>query len=145
VRTQDAFLRDFELPIAACKSFRTASNASASATDYYDDGFHSMHNLFCQLNSLAAVTSMWRETRRNYDAVLYLRPDVLFNCRLPVEQLDVLAGDTVYVPDFHHWHGWNDRFAMAAPAAAALWGDRRAPAARLVMELVLATSLRGSC
>ena len=84
----------------------------------------SIRNLMCQLNSLAEVTALWRGSNRTYDAVLYLRPDVLFNCPFPVDVLDTLQDSTVYIADFHHWHGYNDRFAMGAPQVVGNWGDR---------------------
>lgn len=92
---QDEFLEEYELPIKACQTFQLGSRASASAVDYYEDQFTSVRNLMCQLNSLATVTALWRETKREYDAVLYLRPDVLYNCPFPVERLDSLEDNKV--------------------------------------------------
>lgn len=67
---------------------------------------------------------MWRAQRANYDAVLYLRPDVLYNCPLPVDAIRNLKQNTLYIPDFHHFKGYNDRFVLGSPMAAANWGDR---------------------
>jgi hypothetical protein len=92
---QDDFLKDYELPIKACQTFQLGAHTSASAVDYYEDQFASVRNLMCQLNSLATVTALWRDTKREYDAVLYLRPDVLYNCPFPVERLDSLEDKKV--------------------------------------------------
>jgi hypothetical protein len=92
--------------------------------DYYEDNFKSYQNLLCQLNSIQQVTSMWRGSEREYDAVFYLRPDMLYNCPFPVHVLDNLRSDAVYIADFHHWHGYNDRFALGRPEAVGLWGER---------------------
>lgn len=121
---QDAFLEEYKLPIAACKMFSLKNHSSASSKDYYKDGFQSLNNLLCQLNSLQEVTSMWKSSGHDYHAVLYLRPDILYNCPFPTVALDSLETGSVYIADFHHWHGYNDRFAMGRPDTVGLWGDR---------------------
>ena len=113
-----------ELPLEACKTFQLDGRESASREDPFHDGFTSVQNLLCQLNSVAAVTHLWRAAGTAYDAVVYLRPDVYFNCPFPVDVLETLADNTVYVPDFHHWGGLNDRFAMGKPRVVEHWGER---------------------
>lgn len=51
-----------------------------------------MVNLFCQLNSLNRVSRLWRSRRgiKDYKAVLYTRPDVIYNCKFPVVHLNNL-------------------------------------------------------
>ena len=122
---QDDFLREHALQIRACESFADGNGtASASSVDAYRNNFTSVHHLLCQLNSVAAVTRLWRAAGTAYDAVVYLRPDVYFNCPFPVDVLETLADNTVYVPDFHHWGGLNDRFAMGKPRVVEHWGER---------------------
>ena len=67
---------------------------------------------------------MWKSSGHDYHAVLYLRPDILYNCPFPTAALDSLETGSVYIADFHHWHGYNDRFAMGRPDTVGLWGDR---------------------
>ena len=122
--SQEAFLEEHELAIEACKRFSYKNHTSASHKDPFKDDFNSVKNLLCQLNSVASVTHMWRADAHPYDAVVYLRPDVLFNCPFPVDVLEALEDDTVYVPDFHHYGGVNDRFAMGKPHAVERWGER---------------------
>ena len=121
---QEDFLEDYKLPLQACQTFSTDNSTSASAVDYYEDSFSSIRNLMCQLNSIAAAAALWRQSGRQYGAVAYLRPDVLFNCALLPEWVQSVKQRTVYVADFHHWHGFNDRFALGTPETMALWGDR---------------------
>ena len=124
---QDEFLEEYKLPIKACETFSFEGVSSASAVDYYEDNFKSYQNLLCQLNSIQQVTAMWRGSETKYDAVFYLRPDMLYNCPFPVQLLDNLRSDAVYIADFHHWHGYNDRFAFGRPETVGLWGQRCAP------------------
>ena len=83
-------------------------------------------NHLCQLNSLSTVASLWQKhhVSRQYSAVIYARPDVLYNCPLPVERLSNLQQDTVYMPSHSLGHGVNDRFAMLTPAMAAVYATR---------------------
>lgn len=121
---QSDFLANYKLPIEACKSFELGSQQSASAKDPYNDDFASVHNLLCQLNSIDEVTSLWRTSTTRYDAVVYLRPDVLYTCLFPIDVLETLQDNTVYVPDFHAWGGINDRFAIGKPDAVVHWSGR---------------------
>ena len=114
-RMQEDFLAEYELPIKACQTFQSGTHASASAVDYYEDQFTSVRNLMCQLNSLATVTAMWRETKREYDAVLYLRPDVLYNCPFPVERLDAMEDGKVC------GHDWGTAASHTNGKSAFLW------------------------
>lgn len=54
-----------------------------------DQKFESLSNHLNQLRSLSEVAYLWRgaHAERNYTAVIYARPDVLFNCPFPVEHL----------------------------------------------------------
>lgn len=113
-RLQEDFVREYEASMLACRA----------TGDFYGNEFATITNLFYQLNSIRLVTALWRDSRRVYDAVVYLRPDLLYNCRFPVAQLQDLAPNTWYVADNHHFEGLNDRFVMARPSEAALWGDR---------------------
>ena len=93
---QADFLAEYELPIKACQTFKFGKRTSASTVDSFNDHFKSVRNLMCQLNSLATVTAMWRDTKREYDAVLYLRPDMLYTCPFPTERLEGLENGKVW-------------------------------------------------
>ena len=57
-----------------------------------DPNFNNMKNLLCQLNSVHHVSNIWQRhhEKRNYYAVIYARPDVLFDCNFPVHYLENL-------------------------------------------------------
>lgn len=46
-------------------------------------------NMACQLNSLLRVNRLWRQehVKKKYAAVLFIRPDNLYNCPFPVQNL----------------------------------------------------------
>lgn len=124
-RVQDEFLEEYHLQISACETFAFKDEVSASAEDPFDDDFQSVSHLLCQLNSASVVTNLWRNSSTEYDAVAYLRPDVLYNCDFPVEELDALDDNTAVIADFAHMRGGlNDRFLLASPRVAEIWGDR---------------------
>lgn len=53
------------------------------------DDFSIMQNLLCQLNSIREVNELWKAAHAHapYEAVIFARPDVLFNCPFPVQFL----------------------------------------------------------
>lgn len=52
--------------------------------------FQTTYNLLCQLNSVYEVSRLWQKQHAltPYHAVIYARPDVIYNCRFPVHFLD---------------------------------------------------------
>lgn len=58
-------------------------------TDKDPDG-QNLVNLMCQLNSLNEVSHLWRRhhATRRYAAVIYARPDVLYNCPYDTRLVD---------------------------------------------------------
>jgi hypothetical protein len=54
-----------------------------------------------------------------YDCIIRCRPDILFMSPVPeIENLDL---DCVYLPDFHHFDGCNDRFAIGNSSNMAIY------------------------
>ena len=105
-------------------------------------------NLLRQLNSLRHVTALWSgrmgadgapvapaaAITAAYDAVAYLRPDLLYIDELDVDRLLALQQDAVLTPSWQTWHGMNDRFAFAPPLMAARFGNRLALVKRFVAD-----------
>ena len=77
--------------------------------------------LFEAANAAASASAA---VEQQYDKVIFLRPDTLFPSPLDVKILDRANLNTVVVPDWGHFHGYNDKFAVAAPAAALVYGKR---------------------
>ena len=59
------------------------------------------------------------QNRIAYDCVIRSRPDIFFMAPLtPVDHLDL---GYLYLPDFHHFDGCNDRFAIGNPDHMAIY------------------------
>ena len=138
---------------------RTVSLASYTRKGLYgvvgaSGKFHEVYtpqvvlNLLRQLNSLRHVTALWSgrmgadgaplapaaAVSAAYDAVAYLRPDLLYVDELDVDRLLALKRDAVLTPSWQTWHGMNDRFAFAPPLMAARFGNRIALVKRFVAD-----------
>lgn len=111
-------------PPGSCLERRRFDDIAAHG-DFWNDGLKSLSNLVHQLHSLDLAT----------DAALAWSPDAVVFCRPDLRYLDsfgpwlesALADrqDTVYVPGWQHWGGFNDRFAVCSGhAAAQAWGKR---------------------
>lgn len=48
----------------------------------------------------------------NYDFIVRCRPDIKFLTQLP--DIETLKTDRLYIPKFHSWGGYNDRFCIGA-------------------------------
>lgn len=81
-------------------------------------------NHLCALESLKRVTEMVENSGNYYDFVIYLRPDVQFNNRLPISKILKLKNFDIIIPDFDHWAGYNDRFAVLNYNTAPIYGKR---------------------
>ena len=65
--------------------------------------------------SSSECTSLWEPMSGSFDAVMYLRSDAWFFNNFNASMLNTLADNTIYVPDWHHFGGLNDRFALGVP------------------------------
>lgn len=81
-------------------------------------------NYICALESQKRVTDMVIQSKNYYDLIMYIRPDVLLKNFFPVELLYGLKEKSILIPDFHHWGGYNDRFAVLDYETAPIYGKR---------------------
>jgi hypothetical protein len=80
--------------------------------DIFADDCCSLRNLFHQLSSLMKVTQMALEW--NADIVIFVRPDLLYHDSFEGILHKVRRqGAGVYLPNWQHWGGFNDRFSIA--------------------------------
>ena len=100
--------------------------------DPWCDKYKSLQNLLRQLNSLQQVTNLWVSEGKQYDAVIYLRPDLYYVAPFPIAQLKecIEAKERqIYTPSWHKWKGLNDRLAMGKPEIMQIYGTRFSVAA----------------
>lgn len=89
-----------------------------------DTTWQTFNNHIRALWSLKEVTRLWEASSNVYDAILYVRPDVRFSVPLNIEWLIFVPNDSIVIPNFQLINGVNDRFAIARPNVAKVYGKR---------------------
>ena len=86
--------------------------------DAFGDGNYSTKNLFHQLNSLSQVTGAAQSW--GADIVVFVRPDLYYHDSFKdiIKQAINSVESKVIIPNWQHWDGINDRFAIAVGQAA---------------------------
>ena len=92
--------------------------------DPWDNNYLSFHNYIKQLYSLYCVTGLWENNKLDYDAAIYIRPDVIVTKPLNITNILVCKQNTIYIPNHHHSGGYNDRFAYGSIDAMITYGNR---------------------
>jgi hypothetical protein len=87
-------------------------------------GFITLDNHIRALWSLKQVTNLWKTSEIQYDAIMYLRPDVQYLRPLAVDWVRGIPQHTVCMPNFHLHTGCNDRFAIGSPSVMEIYGNR---------------------
>ena len=80
-----------------------------------------IRNHLCALESMRRVTELVRSYSFDADYVLYIRPDALLNRDLP---LSCFSGDAISLPNWGHYEGYNDRFAVMPFSKCFVYGFR---------------------
>ncbi|MBO1255197.1 hypothetical protein J3L16_05800 [Alteromonas sp. 5E99-2] len=102
----------------------TTFEASKTYGDNYDDDFTSLRNLYHQLYSLKRVTLL--AEKWHADIVIFVRPDLMYHDSFYTDIKRALTlKDGVLLPNWQHWNGYNDRFAIVSGEnAIASYGKR---------------------
>ena len=58
-----------------------------------------------------------------YKYIMFVRPDVAILDKLPIKQI-IDNPEKIHIPDFDHWSGINDRFAISNYTNACIYGKR---------------------
>lgn len=98
------------------------------AGDFYDNGFRSVRNLLHQLNSLRAA---WAAISRDdhlstADYFLFARPDLRYNRPVQLSRgaRRLETDNSVLVPEWQSFGGFNDRIALADRRGAYVYANR---------------------
>ena len=96
--------------------------------DAWDDDYASVKNYICSLISQKKVLELLNNNKNNYDIIIVARPDVFYLQPLEISFLfDIYNNkneNIIYVPNFHHSHGINDRFAFGNYNAMKIYLER---------------------
>lgn len=97
-------------------------------SDYYREGDGEwlpdlLRNHLCALESQKRLTNLCLNSGVTYDAMVYMRPDVLVVSALNPEWLCISPGQ-IRIPNTFHYGGYNDRFAIVHPESSRLYGCR---------------------
>jgi len=88
-----------------------------------DNSFNTLNNAILSLYSTYQVTQLWKNTNIQYDAIIYLRPDVLYYKPLLLPYFYSMKENSILLPDFEQWPV-NDRLAIGSPNVMQIYGER---------------------
>jgi hypothetical protein len=101
--------------------YRSQGNPWESDTG---NDFTTLDNHIRALYSLKRVTELWSASGKEYDAVMYCRPDVRYINPIDPAWLSLVPNGCILMPDFHLTEGCNDRFAIGKPDVMKVYGNR---------------------
>ena len=82
-----------------------------------------IRNHLCALESQKRVTDMVLNNDKNYDYIIYIRPDVMLQNNFNIEWLNI-EPNSISIPNDEHHEGLNDRFAIVPYNNCAYYGKR---------------------
>ena len=94
-----------------------------SSPDPWKNNYQTLDNHVRALWSLHQVTLLWEKSSSSFDYVLYCRPDVLYLTPLQDSFFKDATEQSIVIPEFHEYP-INDRFCIATPTVATLYGKR---------------------
>jgi hypothetical protein len=88
-----------------------------------DNTFKTLDNAILSLYSLYQVTQLWKNSNVKYNAIIYMRPDILYINKLQLSFFNKIKNNTVLLPNFEEYPV-NDRFAIGDPISMKIYGER---------------------
>jgi len=81
-----------------------------------------VRNMVLALHSKKKVVQLFNKYKDDYDYVIITRPDQMFHKKINTRCFDLLNDKNIIIPYEHSYHGKNDRFCIAKPTNAILYG-----------------------
>ena len=97
--------------------------------DPWNNNYKSVELFVLSMYSKARVTQMMMNAKTTYDCVIFLRPDMLYIDRFPVDVLNQINDSNCFLPGFHtytrhkHTSKVNDRFSVSNMRVAEIIGN----------------------
>ena len=70
-------------------------------------------NFFRSLESQRQVFNIFKNVNKNYNRIIISRPDLKFLNKIIVSD-EPIKSNEIIIPNFHHWGGINDKFAIGS-------------------------------
>jgi hypothetical protein len=102
-------------------TYRTHGDPWAESSN--DNTFKTLDNAILSLYSLYQVTQLWKNSNVKYNAIIYMRPDILYINKLQLSFFNKIKNNTVLLPNFEEYPV-NDRFAIGDPISMKIYGER---------------------
>lgn len=81
-----------------------------------------VRNMVLALHSKKKVVELFSKYKSEYDYVIITRPDQIYNTKLNIQSFNLLNEKNIIIPVEHSYHGYNDRFCIAVPNIALIYG-----------------------
>jgi hypothetical protein len=81
-----------------------------------------VRNMVLALHSKKKVLELFLKYKSEYDYVIITRPDQIYHTKLNVNSFKLLNNKNIIIPIEHSYHGYNDRFCIAFPDIALIYG-----------------------
>lgn len=81
-----------------------------------------VRNMVLALHSKKKVIELFSKYKSEYDYVIITRPDQIYHTRINTHAFKLLNESNIIIPKEHSYHGYNDRFCIALPNIAIIYG-----------------------
>ena len=82
-----------------------------------------VRNMVLAQHSKKMVTNLFKEYKDDYDYVMITRPDQALHTKINPTAFNLLNNDNIIIPKEHSYLGINDRFCIAKPNIAIIYGN----------------------
>jgi hypothetical protein len=93
--------------------------------DPWETNYNSVDNFILAQYSKLRLTKMIYESRKNYDYILFMRPDCLYINKLPIYDFNLINDNSIIIPNFHLYGNipFNDRFCISNKNTYKIYGE----------------------